>query len=399
MKGATFTDVERQAAELAAERKAAKPGPIQLLSAPALAAMDLGEPRSAVPGLLPEGAVLLGGPPKVGKSWLALGMAYAVAYGGYVLGSIRVEAGEVLYCGLEDTRRRLQSRLKMIANGEPVPSRLFLTTSLPRLDAGGLDALRTTLKAHPEMRLVVIDTLARVRPDRRPTGDLYATDGALIASLQAIAVEAHVAILILTHTRKADPKTDRDALETITGTLGLTGAADAVLVLRRGRYAQTATLEVTGRDIEERQLGLRFDPTSGSWTLVGDAAEVLESDARQAIVAALRSTGRPMTVREVAEDTGRKYVNVKFLVLKMTKAGTVVRFGPGTYSLPATPTPSLPSLPTLPVQLHTNESEGSEGSGGSEGSKGGRGGGRTRPLPLHDREPGDDDDVLPGGAS
>ena len=382
-KRSKVADADSQAAKLA-ERESAARGAIELVSAADLAAMTLREPRWAVPGLVPEGVTLLAGPPKTGKSWLALGISYAVASGGCALGSVRVEAGEALYGGLEDTRRRLQSRLRTIAAGGPAPSKLFLATSLPRLDAAGLEVLRSTLRSRPELRLVVLDTLARVRPDRKANGDIYAADAALIASLQAVAVEAHVALLALTHTRKVNTKNDDDPLETVTGTLGLTGAADAVLVLRRGRFAQTATLALTGRDIEERQLGLRFDPQGGTWVLVGDAAEVVESEARQAIIASLRGAGRPLTVREVADDTGRKYGNVKFLVSRMVQAGTVVRFGPGTYTLPAI---SAISLPVLSSPLHTHDSE---GSGDSRDSR------VEAPLPLRPRDPGDDDEAVPG---
>src|SRR5215217_3565759 len=40
----------------------------------------------AVPGLIPEGSVLLVGPPKIGKSWLVLTIALAAASGGKALG-------------------------------------------------------------------------------------------------------------------------------------------------------------------------------------------------------------------------------------------------------------------------------------------------------------------------
>jgi len=66
------------------------------------------EPRWAVPGIIPEGVTLLGGAPKIGKSWLALGLSLAIASGGKALGSVEVEPGAVLYLALEDTGRRLQ---------------------------------------------------------------------------------------------------------------------------------------------------------------------------------------------------------------------------------------------------------------------------------------------------
>ena len=49
---------------------------------------DLPEPRFAVDGLLPEGLTFMAGAPKLGKWWLCLGLAIAVASGGRALGNI-----------------------------------------------------------------------------------------------------------------------------------------------------------------------------------------------------------------------------------------------------------------------------------------------------------------------
>ena len=75
---------------------------------------DFPEPRWAIEGLLPEGLTILAGPPKVGKSWLCLGVSLAVALGGVALGHISVERGDVLYFGLEDSKRRLKDRLESL---------------------------------------------------------------------------------------------------------------------------------------------------------------------------------------------------------------------------------------------------------------------------------------------
>ena len=52
---------------------------------------DFPEPKWAVPGLIAEGLTFIAGAPKVGKSWLALGLGIAVASGGQVLGNIPVD--------------------------------------------------------------------------------------------------------------------------------------------------------------------------------------------------------------------------------------------------------------------------------------------------------------------
>jgi len=61
--------------------------------------------RFVVPDLIPEGLTLLAGKPKVGKSWMVLDIAIAVASGRYTLGNLKPEQGDVLYLALEDGGR------------------------------------------------------------------------------------------------------------------------------------------------------------------------------------------------------------------------------------------------------------------------------------------------------
>ena len=67
--------------------------------------------KYVVPGVIVEGLTLFAGKPKIGKSWLLLHAAIAVARGGFTLGDIHCDEGDVLYCALEDNLRRLKSRM------------------------------------------------------------------------------------------------------------------------------------------------------------------------------------------------------------------------------------------------------------------------------------------------
>src|SRR5829696_6178420 len=228
----------------------------ETVSAADLMAAELPPVRWGVRGVLPEGVTLLAGKPKLGKSWLALGICVAVASGGVALGTRQVEWGEVLYLALEDNRRRLQKRLgKMLR--EPAPEGLEMATAWPKLDEGGVEALKSWLGEHPEARLVAVDTLAKTRPRTRGQ-NVYQEDYAALEELLPLAAEHGVAIVVVHHTRKmaaADP------LDEISGSTGLTGGVDGALVLKRDRGRADAYLHVTGRDIEEEQeLALRWDP-------------------------------------------------------------------------------------------------------------------------------------------
>ena len=137
------------------------PPPPRTLSAPELMRKEFAPIRWAVPGLITEGVTLLSGRPKMGKSWICLDLGIAVASGGLVMGAIPVESGDVLYCALEDGQRRLQERLKRLLPYEPAPPRLHFATNWERLNEGGIDALEEWRIAHPNTRLIILDTYAK----------------------------------------------------------------------------------------------------------------------------------------------------------------------------------------------------------------------------------------------
>jgi hypothetical protein len=296
-----------------------------------LMTMEFPEPKWAVPGIIPEGATLLVGAPKTGKSWLALGLAVAVATGGKALGAIEVEPGPVLYLALEDTPRRLQDRLsKVLAKGAAPPNLRFAVT-WPPLTAGGEVLLDEWLTLNPAARLVIIDVLAKVRPPLAGALSAYEADYRAIGAIKAVADRHQVAAVVVHHDRKT--RTD-DFLADVSGTNGLAGAADAVAVLRRVRGTADGALYVTGRDVEETGYAMKFAGDLGSWQLTGEAVTELGlSDTRAAIVAYLRANDGA-TPRQVADGTNLAYELVKKTLPRMASDGQADTDGHGRYFLP-----------------------------------------------------------------
>lgn len=298
-------------------------------SAPDLLSADFPEPRWAVPGLIAEGLTLLAGPPKVGKSWLALGLAVAAALGGAALGRLSVEAGDVLYLALEDPPRRLQQRLRMLlaGDGQIVPERLTLLTAWPA-DGSGFGAVRGWLTDNPGARMVVVDVLARTRRPAVTGQGLYDRDYAAVAEWKAIADDHGVAVVLVHHVRKLAAD---DYVDTVSGTHGLAGAADSIMVLARSRGSADAKLSLTGRDVEEAEHALAFDATSGTWTLLdGPAGDYEVSRQRRAIALAVRECDG-IGPKAIAETTGIAHHTVKHLVRKMLDADQLDTDGAGHY--------------------------------------------------------------------
>jgi DNA-binding transcriptional ArsR family regulator len=292
------------------------------------------EPKWIVEGLLPEGLTLFAGPPKIGKSWLALSLCVATASAGHALGKIPVERGEALYVALEDTPRRLRSRLGMMLNGEAAPEGLHLATQWERLDQGGADQLENWLLGMPKCRLIIIDTLQRLRPPQQGNRGLYEQDYATLAYLKSLADTCGVAIVVVHHLRKGSSD---DPLEEVSGTTGLTGAADTIWTLKRDRGRADAVLFSTGRDIDESETALQFDKGLGLWTLLGDAEEYRMTHERGKIIEILKQSGEPMTPKGIAEILGKTRESVQFLISKLVEEGSVEKVGYGQYTYVCTP--------------------------------------------------------------
>lgn len=236
-----------------------------------LMAVSFPEPTWAVPGIIAEGVTLLAGAPKVGKSWLSLGLGLSIASGRPALGNLPVQAGPVLYLALEDTPRRLQNRMrKVLAGHHQAPADLTLDTYCPPLPAGGDAYIAGWLDENPGARLVVIDVFTKVRGQAASGSSAYEADYAAVGRVKRLADTYGIPIVLVHHVRKAAAD---DFLSTVSGTNGLAGAADAVLVLERARTQADGILHVTGRDVEETDYPLGFDPAAGAWSLLDGPAE------------------------------------------------------------------------------------------------------------------------------
>src|SRR5207249_1521861 len=134
--------------------------------------------------------------------------------------------------------------------------RLHIVHEWPKLDAGGLEALDAWMERNPETRLIVVDVLKKVRPKRKKNSQLYEEDYEHLEPLQKLAQRYEVAIVVVHHTRKS---AGEDVFDEISGSIGMTAAPDAVLVLHRSRSEADAEVWITGKDIEEAHLALQFE--------------------------------------------------------------------------------------------------------------------------------------------
>ena len=228
--------------------------------------MRLPPTKFCVDTLLPQGVSILGGAPKIGKSWLVLDLCIRIAKG-EPLWELPTRRGAMLYLCLEDPLRRVQERLSCIT--DEAPPNAFFATAAGTLTDGLCEQIKSFVAEHHDTVLVAIDTFQIVRNSTADTS--YANDYDEIRKLKQLADELNISLLLVHHLRKQG---DSDPLNKLSGTTGISGAVDAAFVLDQSRRNATgATLICTGRDIAYRELELNFSKDKFVWERISDSLE------------------------------------------------------------------------------------------------------------------------------
>lgn len=238
---------------------------LELLSADDILQKEWPEPVWAVPGILPVGLAILAGPPKIGKSWMGLQIAKAVATGESVFGK-DVERGPILYLALEDPPRRLQDRMRM--QGWPIgvdahfmPIGNFMG-QIGDLRNGGSERLASQVDKEG-YRLVIVDTFSRaISGKQKEVEDMTEW----LTPLQEMAHAKNSAIVLVDHHRKRSTF-EPDVIADILGSTAKGAMADTILGLYKERNKSEAELHVTGREVEAQVISLQIDWEHGIWNM------------------------------------------------------------------------------------------------------------------------------------
>ena len=223
-----------------------------------------------IEGMLAPGLYILAGASKIGKSWLVLQIAHCVSMGLPLWGR-KVQKSEVLYLALEDTERRIQSRLMRICGGET--GEIAFATEAELLGRGFEEQVTNYLHKHPQAKLVIVDTLIKVR-EMNSRGSAYADDYATMTAFKRIAEQYGITMLIVHHTRKQEAG---DIMDMISGTTGIMGCADGAMVLERPmRRVPKGSISMTGRDFQDAKISLTQNPVTMCWEFVGYTDEMPE---------------------------------------------------------------------------------------------------------------------------
>ena len=262
----------------------------------------------AVKDMIPEGETIIAAPPKTGKSWLVLDMCLKIAEGEPFL-SFETNQSDTLYLALEDGDSFEQERLNIVLDGKQAPNNFHLVFSnVMPMNEGFLLQLDELLKAYPGIKVVVIDTLNFIKYRQGKSESAYECDYRTGRDLKQYAEEHKIAIVVVTHTTKMVHLDDDMA--NVSGTNGVTGAADAVIVIgKEKRTDLNAKLFITGRKVRQKTYNIKFNDEKCIWQYIGVAEleskeeseqkerekEYFDSDIREAVIEISRKINESVT--------------------------------------------------------------------------------------------------------
>lgn len=248
-------------------------------SAAELQKTTMKEPEWLVKDMLPEGLAILSAPSKAGKSWMVLQMCLAITQGKDYIGFKTVKTG-CLYYALEDSKRRLKDRINKVLNGEAASDMLHLAIKSDPLDEGLLEQIESELRLYPEIRLVVIDTLQKVRGRNEKSESMYSSDYREMAKFKEFADSKNICIFLVHHVRKM--KDESDVFNSISGSNGIMGACDTVFIIsKKNRNDENAIFSMTGRDIKQEEYVIMFNKSDYTWERVGTSEEIEQCKKKQ----------------------------------------------------------------------------------------------------------------------
>ena len=275
------------------------------LDMPTLMKTELPPMIWAVSGILPEGFICMAGRPKAMKSWTALKLCYAVQNGTDFLGH-QTNKGDAIYFGLEDSKRRIQDRVRKLGLTKVNQPQIVLGGDVPHLSFGFEECLYNWIKSKDNPRLVVIDTLARIKPRQSKSGTAYDQDNLLMNGIQKLAIQNNLTVLFITHLSKSAQEYSFDKIQ---GSVGVQGMTDAMWMLDRGDGANSkASLKGRGRDILDFEYALNWSNDTMSYSFEGNLEIMTQNENRREIIVAMEELQKEL--KEARPSDVAKYYGV-----------------------------------------------------------------------------------------
>lgn len=316
--------------ETAHDAQSTKTSRIEIKTDAEILAGDFENAKFIVENLIPFGLSLLAGAPKSGKSIFALNLAVDITNAAKVLGNYDTASCEILYLTLEDNWNRIKNRLSKVTDQESTKNKIHFATNLKKGSQPSIELLSDILKANPNIKLIIIDTYFKFRTTEAKIKTGYNADYEYACEIKKMADNHQIAVILVHHTTKSKNK---DWLNNLHGSNGLTGAADTIMYLEKERGCENAVLHATGRDIEDLSLPIKLDKQNLRWVQDDEESLPKMTPEQREIYEKLESAGQPMQLNKIAEAIGKSKTNTQKLLSKLVTAGLVIQPKNGFYAV------------------------------------------------------------------
>ena len=200
-----------------------------------LAAMDIPPPEWLIPDLLPVGLTILGGPKKLGKSYLVMQFAKQLVEDGH---SIFYFAGEDTY----HLHKQRQRHVGLRASNEYQ----FVAGRTEYFASPGTfyDRISEALEMY-RFKIIFIDVMEHcLRPQQSRDYSYYMNE---LGRWAKLAHHYGIAIVLVTHTGKNAGQNYSNPIDHLIGSTGIGSAADWVLAMLRSDDGQSVKLHSEGK--------------------------------------------------------------------------------------------------------------------------------------------------------
>lgn len=253
-----------------------------------------------IEGMLPVGLTIIGGRPKVGKSFLCLDLCDGVSSGRDVLGTVKTNEGSVVYASMEDFGRRLTKRLNDMEKGH---SKAMVIHEMKPIGDGCEELLIAFKERYPKLSMFVIDTMAHVMPTKKGGLDAYDHFYPLLVSLQKLAHQLEIAIVLIHHLKKSNDSDNE--FDSLLGSVSIQGAVDSMWLIKRKPNEVNGQFIMTGRDFGDKCLRMEFDTEELIWKVRENMLILSENPTDITIAETINaSPEKKLTAKQIIKITG-----------------------------------------------------------------------------------------------
>lgn len=273
-----------------------------------------------VPDLFtPNELFILGTPPRTGKSLFCLTLAKAIATGGTFLDR-PVTQGSVVYVNCEDGETKVKYRQTAQGWeqwGYDLPVYWFNEFKLSELKD-----MRELIEEIGDVRLLVLDTLSRVRDDS--VKESSSEMGRVLEPLQQLARDMNICVLVTHHVSKAVIEENQDPFNLLRGNSSIRSTCRGAMVMIPGEHSYRLISENGWTD--QLDLNVRINPDTLEWRLLGNWQPRIDGDMKQQVLDHLNLVGTA-TIKEIASSLNFNAGSVCTILHRLQREDMVEKVG------------------------------------------------------------------------